>query len=166
MKKRFKLILAILVVTVLFLLLIGNEILFNEKYIKENVFLLSFVCTSFEQWESNFPYFIKKIGHWKNSNRNQFLLKCYLDLKMDGGCWLPYIDSIYKYHYDDFFLWLKDSPQYIKRKNRIDSLLILHSDYLHTIKIIPFDNMPNTAYILKEGIEKTVSLFTIRERRV
>ena len=134
MKKRFKLILAILVVTVLFLLLIGNEILFNEKYIKENVFLLSFVCTSFEQWESNFPYFLKKIGHWKNSNRNQFLLKCYLDLKMDGGCWLPYIDSIYKYHYDDFFLWLKDSPQYIKKKNRIDSLLLLHNDYLHTIK--------------------------------
>lgn len=53
---------------------------------------------------------------------------------MDGGCWLPYIDSIYKYHYDDFFSWLKDSPQDIKRKNRIDGLLLLHDDYLLTIK--------------------------------
>lgn len=134
MKRRFKFILAISVVAVLFLLFVGGEILFNEKYIEENVFLLSFVCTSFEQWESNFPYFLKKIRHWKISNRNQFLLKCYFELKMDGGCWLPYIDSIYKYHYEDFFLWLKDSPQYIKRKNRIDTLLLLHDDYLHTIK--------------------------------
>ena len=40
----------------------------------------------------------------------------------------------YKYHYDDFFSWLKDSPQDIKRKNRIDGLLLLHDDYLLTIK--------------------------------
>ena len=82
MKKRFKFILAISVVTVLFLLFVGGEILFNEKYIEENVFLLSFICTSFEQWESNFPYFLKKIRHWKISNRNQFLLKCQRAAKM------------------------------------------------------------------------------------
>ena len=134
MKKRFKLILAISVAAVLLGVFFGGEILFNGKYIEGNVFLLGLACTSFEQWESNFPYFLKKIRHWKISNRNQFLLKCYLELKMDGGCWLPYIDSIYKYHYDDFFSWLKDSPQDIKRKNRIDGLLLLHDDYLLTIK--------------------------------
>lgn len=134
MKKRFEIIMAISLVVVFLSLLVGSEILFNEKYIDENVFVLSFVCTGFEQWESNFPYFLRKIRRWKISNRNQFLLKCFLELKMDGGCWLPYIDSIYKYHYDDFFLWLKDSPQYRERKNRIDALLLLHDDYLHTIK--------------------------------
>lgn len=104
MKKRFEIIMAISLVVVFLSLLVGSEILFNEKYIDENVFVLSFVCTGFEQWESNFPYFLRKIRRWKISNRNQFLLKCFLELKMDGGCWLPYIDSIYKYHYDDFFL--------------------------------------------------------------
>ena len=39
MKRRFKLILAISVVAVLFLMFVGGEILFNEKYIEENVFL-------------------------------------------------------------------------------------------------------------------------------
>lgn len=111
--------------------------LFNENYIDENVFLLGFACTSFEQWESNFPYFLNKIRTWKTCNRNQFLLKCYFRFKMDGGCWLPYIDNIYKYNYEDFFLWLKDYPQNTKEKNRIEILLLLHDDYLYTIKEIP-----------------------------
>ncbi|WP_133245326.1 hypothetical protein [Victivallis vadensis] len=56
MKKRFKLILAISVAAVLLGVFFGGEILFNEKYIEGNVFLLGLACTSFEQWESNFPY--------------------------------------------------------------------------------------------------------------
>lgn len=35
------------------------------------------------------------------------------------------------------FLWLKDYPQNTKEKNRIEILLLLHDDYLYTIKEIP-----------------------------